>query len=569
MLSACLGRIFDQIARHVSDIAASRPDLLAPDPVPLAVLSQLASGGDQLAAREALSRGYALRAVLPFPRAVFEQDFSEDERAEFSSLLERADSWHLPGTRDEADMAYAMAGEATVAQSELLIAIWDGETARGLGGTGDVIDYAVRRGVPVIHVPADGKCEPTLLWAGLEQLPSTLLHKHNVPRRPASELTMAAMLSALLLPPADVLERAFLARYLSERPRRLRTRPEFPLLLALTGVRRLRRNSFLVADYASGKSAEWSYFKTGPVAIEPDAQAGLEKLERAFVWADGLADHFAHIYRSGGVFNFLAAAASVLIALIGILAPGQKPLLVATELILIGGLIANTTIGNRQQWHRRWLDYRFLAEQLRTMRSLKLLSVARPVLDAAASAREGRWTDFYAAALWRQMGTPPTIANEAALHGLAEHIAAYEIEDQIAYHRTNAHRMHALDHRLHLFGTTLFYATVLVGVVGLAGLLLGVDAIEHHAKLLTVLSAALPTIGAAVFGIRGQGDFAGAAGRSSRTAARLERVAINLRRQPLTLSDAARTLEDATSTMLDDLGEWNAAYRHRTLAIPS
>ena len=36
--------------------------------------------------------------------------------------------------------------------------------------------------------------------------------------------------------------------------------------------------------------------------------------------------------------------------------------------------------------------------------------------------------------------------------------------------------------------------------------------------LLTVLSAGLPTIGAALFGIRGQGDFAAAAGRSEATA---------------------------------------------------
>lgn len=86
---------------------------------------------------------------------------------------------------------------------------------------------------------------------------------------------------------------------------------------------------------------------------------------------------------------------------------------------------------------------------------------------------------------------------------------------------------------------------------------------------MTVLSAGLPTIGAALFGIRGQGDFAAAAGRSEATAERLQVLAHRLRSQPIDLSTAARAAEDFAATMLDDLDEWHVSYRHRKLAIPA
>lgn len=559
LLEEQIGALLSEIAEQVRRVATEQQQFFADEQPTLATLSQLARGSDQLVAEAGLAHGYAIRAVLPFAPELFVEDFErEADRETFFSLRDRAEAvWHLPGNREQPEQAYALAGEATVAQSDLLIAIWDGRTARGLGGTGDVVDYAVRRGVPVIYLQVDGRGVPALLWAGIDRLPSILLHKHNVPRRVDARAALPSLLEALLLPPDQTEERDFLAQYLGERERRLKLRLEYPLLLAGAGIRPFRRTSLLAPPL------------TTPAQAASGALPAFPALERAFAWADGLAEHFAQIYRSGGIFNFVAAALSVLVALLAFLLPGDKPPLVVLELVLTGGLILNTAIGNRQQWHRRWLDYRFLAEQLRVMRGLKLLSVATPVLDAARSAHEGRWTDFYAAGLWRQMGTPPTIPDEAALQRLARHLADTEIDGQIAYHHANAHRMHLLDHRLHLLGTLLFYATVAVGLVSLVGLTFHIGAIHDRMKLMTVLSAALPTVGAAVFGIRAQGDFAGAAGRSSRTAARLERVAANLRRSPLTLSDAARALEDATATMLDDLGEWEAAYRHRKLAIPS
>jgi hypothetical protein len=52
-----------------------------------------------------------------------------------------------------------------------------------------------------------------------------------------------AVLGAILRPPGDPRERAYIRAYYGERERRLHLRFEYPLLLALTGVSRFGRTS--------------------------------------------------------------------------------------------------------------------------------------------------------------------------------------------------------------------------------------------------------------------------------------------------------------------------------------
>jgi hypothetical protein len=167
------------------------------------------------------------------------------------------------------------------------------------------------------------------------------------------------------------------------------------------------------------------------------------------------------------------------------------------------------------------------------------------------------------------LGLPPTLVGPDALPHLTQHIAAHELDGQMKYHKAAAHRMHVLDHRLHKIGLALLSATILIGVGTLAGLIFLHDQTKHAAPLLGMLSAALPTLGAAIFGIRGAGDFAGTAGRSSVTAGRLEHIAERLRRPDIDHAAAVRAGEEAAAIILADLAEWRTNYSHRKLAIPS
>ena len=45
--------------------------------------------------------------------------------------------------------AFLAAGKVVVERCDLILAIWDGQPAAGLGGTADIVRYARQRGVPV------------------------------------------------------------------------------------------------------------------------------------------------------------------------------------------------------------------------------------------------------------------------------------------------------------------------------------------------------------------------------------------------------------------------------------
>lgn len=126
---------------------------------PFLVLSGLAEGADRLIAGIAMEElGATLIAVLPFPAADFCADFKTDaSRQEFLSFIGRSaatfdvhlpsdDEWKQAGRMR--DVQYARVGALIAEQSQILLALWDGQPARGVGGTADVVGWFERGRAP-------------------------------------------------------------------------------------------------------------------------------------------------------------------------------------------------------------------------------------------------------------------------------------------------------------------------------------------------------------------------------------------------------------------------------------
>jgi len=118
---------------------------------PLVGITSLAIGADQLFADAVLRHGGSLEVVVPFDG--YELTFSEGhDRHAYGRLLRHAARSEVLEKRGSEEEAYFAAGKRMVELSELLIAVWDGLPATGLGGTGDVVGYAVRQRKKTIHL---------------------------------------------------------------------------------------------------------------------------------------------------------------------------------------------------------------------------------------------------------------------------------------------------------------------------------------------------------------------------------------------------------------------------------
>ncbi|MFW7268696.1 hypothetical protein ACMAUO_12095 [Gluconacetobacter sp. Hr-1-5] len=121
---------------------------------PLYALSALAEGADRLFAQLALDCGWQLHVILPLAPEVYRVDFiSEESKSEFDILCKQAETCTtvrvvVPGSEQDVtqkglhrDLQYAEAGIQMAQCSHILIALWDGKPAVGLGGTAQIVNF--------------------------------------------------------------------------------------------------------------------------------------------------------------------------------------------------------------------------------------------------------------------------------------------------------------------------------------------------------------------------------------------------------------------------------------------
>ena len=128
---------------------------------PLKMLNSLAAGADLLCADAAEQTGIPVTAVLPMETAEYEKDFSPQELEHFQHHLERAESVFVAPaaeteTGDSREFGYRQAGIYVVEHAHLLLALWDGkENPAARAGTAATVNFALKgnwepeQGIPV------------------------------------------------------------------------------------------------------------------------------------------------------------------------------------------------------------------------------------------------------------------------------------------------------------------------------------------------------------------------------------------------------------------------------------
>jgi hypothetical protein len=316
--------------------------------LPLLVLSALAEGGDQLVAQEALAAGARLLAPLPLPRESYVNDFTEPAvHASFDALCSQAEIVLLPQpkglSRHEIntpglarDRQYTKVGVYIASHCHILLAIWDGKASTRLGGTAQIVDYHLSGTLPgaVDHHRRHAR---HVLAGGDERL----LY-HIVCSRDAADGTPAAGLRPL--------QACWRSADAATADGRLPA--EFALMFA-----RMAEFNAECARYAAGIDARTQARPGAP----SDPATAIDRLFRA---ADWLALHFQRrVLLAMRLIYILAALMGIAFTFYAHLMAQDFLIYLFLLLFASGGCMA--VLARRRGWHRKYLDYRALAEGLR------------------------------------------------------------------------------------------------------------------------------------------------------------------------------------------------------------
>jgi hypothetical protein len=327
--------------------------------LPVAVMSGLAEGGDRLVARCALALGLPLVAPLPLPLEDYRRDCTSPEsEAEFDALLARAQVIHLPLAEGNDAVAVALPGPARNRQyaqlgvfisshCQVLLALWDGTASEAVGGTSDVVHF---------HLHGE------MTGLGRGDGPPNLLADDD------SDLAFHIVCSRARSPaPAE----GSLGTYWLTRGGRSAGSGAMPGGY----VRLFDQLGEFNADarlYAEAIERE-GHGLLPPPEIAP-ARGSLLRIDALYRRADWLALHFRQrVHRSMALLHVLAVLTGLLLMTYAEFV--THPLLMGAILGLFALGAAVAWLGNRRCWHRRYLDYRVLAEGLRVQAYWAVASV--------------------------------------------------------------------------------------------------------------------------------------------------------------------------------------------------
>jgi hypothetical protein len=356
---------------------------------PMVLLTSLAEGADRLVARVALGDGIRLIAVLPLEQENYELDFPDptsrddfrtlltDPRTERRIVAPKLDpSADTPGAGR--DHQYLLAGLFVARQSDVLIALWDGASPRGTGGSAQIVDFR-RTGrldsddwVRLVVALAP---DPFRISNAPLDAPQTGLVYHIPVRRPDDAPPAAPVAAGWLIP----------ARY--DASPRMRERFVRSSLSTLRHRDRLNREGASYrAHFAGHVATSATYLTAGestPSARDAQAPSALAGIRIAFSIADSLAiRHQKSIYRTMILLFGMIAVATISLLLRNLATTEEaKRMYLAGYLLLltVADLFYLRTRLRKSQ--DLFQDYRAIAEGLRVQFFWRLGGSTRAVSD--------------------------------------------------------------------------------------------------------------------------------------------------------------------------------------------
>ena len=320
----------------------------------VAVMSPLAEGADRIVAEEAITLRLPLHVPLPMPRDLYVSDFATRESvAHFDALCAAAvEVYELPLVAGNTvaligeqgpgrARQYAQAGVFLCAHCHVLLALWDGKVSDQLGGTSQVVRFHHHDVMPG-YTPASTAGRLTLADDESDLVYHIACSRDRPEGGPA--------------PGLRPLETCWYTADATEP----RTR-DMPL--------RHRQVFARANEFSSDAHKYTGEIRAGSYPLLDDEQAarlppGLRDINQVFCAADWLAIHFQkRVMLVLRVTHGCALVTGLAYVSYADFVSNRILLLMALAPMVVAYCIS--WVANHGSWHRKYLDYRTLAEGLR------------------------------------------------------------------------------------------------------------------------------------------------------------------------------------------------------------
>lgn len=326
----------------------------------LQLVTPLAEGADRLAADVASELGIELVIVLPMPQSEYEEDFSSPQAvAELRESLSGARVISLPqvpadketaGVLSERQLQYAQLGVFVSNHCQILMALWDGKASKEVAGTAGVVNYHLYSVMPGYSIV---ELSPNLLANNENDMCYHIACSRDQPDGQTENGLEPFETAWLTASHGRSSETAMPTEY-------------------ATMLHRLQDYDTDTAKYLDAINAQ--SFDLLENAPDLDCPPGTVDISKQHSVADWLAMHFQKRVSSSLIATHSIA---VLIGLVFILYSELSGLDFLVNVFLLAFLVGYIIykIGERRDWHRKYLDYRALAEGLRVQFYWSLASV--------------------------------------------------------------------------------------------------------------------------------------------------------------------------------------------------
>jgi len=352
----------------------------------LVMLNSLAEGADQLCAEAAAELGISLVVPLPMNVDDYIEDFKDEALKKFKRLLATADDVFVSPCTEKAgiltrDYYYRQAGIFIAAHSHVLLALWDGKPAKpGGGGTADVVDLMLN---PVYA--GEGSLYRTTHAGSVLQV---------VTPRKNMEIPGDAFTVKLLGQPYEILDAV------------LQATDEF--------------NS----DVSSISQTKFQSLADKKTLSEASEKA--DSIHNLYQKADALSVVFRDKYLAA--MKGLSLCGVVLVLSFLLYDEVESNLCLIVYGIILIMAFTFFIISRRGKYHRKYLEYRALAETLRVQFYLILLGINRNIAD------EYTWTQKNKNLWIRDTVTAALCGKTESATATGEQIEKMWIDNQLAYH---------------------------------------------------------------------------------------------------------------------------------------